>query len=50
MPKELGRNGNGEGSVYNTIQKIDRKKIEAQIQTKTYVKKNGIVIIEIVKK
>ena len=131
MAKKLGRNGNGEGSVYNTIQKIDRKEkrlnficdvckncndwsvcnnrtgtnkctkclectaclkrnycdrfycynrypaqitlddgsrttvsnestrtasvekkkdVEAQIQTKTYVKKNGITIIEVVKK
>lgn len=130
MAKKLGRNGNGEGSVYNTIQKakkkfdntkmcpicleckdrsfcsnrtnwekcskckecticlkkgvcdrfycydrypaqitlddgsrttvsnasnrtasIERKKeVEAQIQTKTYVKKNGITILEVIKK
>lgn len=131
MSKKLGRNGNKEGSIYNTIQKIDRKQkrlnfvcdtckncdnwsicnnrtgtnkcqkciectaclkkgvcdrfycynrypaqitlddgsrtivsnantrtesvekkkeIEAQIQTKSYVKKNGITIIEVVKK
>lgn len=25
MSKKLGRNGNKEGSIYNTIQKIDRK-------------------------
>lgn len=131
MPKKLGRSGNKEGSIYNTIQKIDRKEsrlnfvcnickeckdwsicnnrtgtnkcqkciectaclkkgfcdrfycynrypaqitldngtrttvsnantrsqsvakkkeIEAQIQTKTYIKKNGITIIEILEK
>lgn len=131
MSKKLGRNGNKEGSIYNTIQKIDRKNsrldfvceickncndwsicnnrsgtnkcqkciectaclkkgfcdrfycynrypaqitlddgsrttvansstrsravekkktIEAQIQTKTYVKKNGITILEVIKK
>ncbi len=131
MSKKFGRNSNGEGSIYNTIQKIDRKEkrldfvcevckncndwsgcnnrsgtnkcnkciectaclkknycdrfycynrypaqitlddgtrttvsnentrtasvekkkdIEAQIQTKTYVKKNGITIIEVIKK
>ena len=131
MPKKFGRKGNKEGSIYNTIQKIDRKEkrlnfvcntckncndwsicnnrsgtnkckkctdctaclkkgtcdrfycynrytaqitlddgsrttvsnansrvesierkkeVEAQIQTKTYIKKNGITIIEILKK
>lgn len=131
MPKKLGRNGNGEGTVYNTIQRSDRKErrlnfvcdtckncndwsicnyregtkkckkcedcticlkkgvcdrfycynrypaqitledgsritvsnektrtasiekkkeVEAKIQTKTYVKKNGITIIEVIKK
>ena len=25
MPKKFGRKGNKEGSIYNTIQKIDRK-------------------------
>lgn len=131
MSKKLGRNGNGEGTVYNTIQKADRKErrlnfvcdtckncndwsicnyregtkkckkcedcticlkkgvcdrfycynrypaqitledgsritvsnektrtasvekkkeVEAKIQTKTYVKKNGITIIEVIKK
>ena len=33
------------------MESIERKKeVEAQIQTKTYIKKNGITIIEILKK